>query len=151
MNMFIPFFSEKTSPLEKVSEIHAVLLLLQKQMRQQNPAVTLSASEWSYILLPGRLDEEQWQPVLSSKYHCLYHSDNSPFAIIIHVEDAFYPVITDVLTIQNDFVYFIAFAAPRYSGTHQFLIWINMLLKNEQIHQLPPYTILTFESGCLLL
>ncbi|HAV1239765.1 TPA: hypothetical protein JGU28_004550 [Salmonella enterica] len=149
--MFIPFFSETASPSKKNNEVSSVFLLLQKQLRQKNPMVTLSCSKWCYVLLPGRISEDNWASVISKGYYCLYSHKKKPFAIILHSGDEFYPVITDILSNQNDFVYFITFATHLPRDHRKLLEWIDILINNKSMDMLPPYALLTFESGYLIL
>lgn len=148
--MYIPIFSETASPQKKIDEIRSIFLLAQKQIRQKI-VVTLPYNTWCYVLLPGRIGEKAWQTVLSSGYHCLYCQDNYPWGILLHPDDEFHPVITDILSIQNDFVYFIAFAAKTPPEDCQLFTWIKILMKNKSSNSLPPYALLTFESGFLIL
>lgn len=151
MNIYIPIFSESASPQKKIDEIRSVFLLLHKQLRQKNPQITLPPTRWCYILLPGRIGEDNWRSVLSAGYHCLYHQPNVPFAIILHPDSEFYPVITDILSVQNDFIHFIAFAISLPPEDNQLITWIDILMENSSANTLPPYALLTSESGYLLL
>ncbi|TBM09961.1 hypothetical protein EYY86_19255 [Hafnia paralvei] len=151
MAMYIPIFSEKASPQKKIDEIRSIFLLAQKQIRQKKAIVTLPCNTWCYVLLPGRIGTNSWETVLSSGYHCLYCQNNYPWGIILHPDDIFYPVITDILSIQNDFVYFFAFAVHSPQDSNQLLTWIKILMENECSDSLPPYALLTFDSGGLIL
>ncbi|HAM9402944.1 TPA: hypothetical protein IDY88_000941 [Escherichia coli] len=151
MFMYIPVFSESASLQKKIDEIRSIFLLAQKQIRQKKTAITLPCDTWRYVLLPGRISKNEWETALTNGYHCLYSQDKTPLAIILHPDDIFYPVITDILSIQNDFVYFIAFAVHSSPEDNQLLTWINILMENQCTHSLPPYALLTFESGSLVL
>lgn len=89
--------------------------------------------------------------VLSKGYHCLYRQPEVPFAIILHPKDNFFPVVTDILSIQSEFLYFIAFAMPSPQEDEQLLTWIDILMNNKPVNTSPPYALLTFESGELVL
>ncbi|WES70106.1 hypothetical protein [Superficieibacter sp. HKU1] len=149
--MYIPIFSESSSPQKRTEEIQSIFSLLNKQLKQKYPHVTLPFSEWYYVLLPGRIGMDNWMSVVSGGYHCLYRQSKVPFAIILHPEDNFQPIITDVLSFQNDFIYFIAFAISSPQEDNQLLTWINILMENKCVDRLPPHALLTFESGYLLL
>lgn len=149
--MYIPFFSESASPQKKLNEIRSVFSLLHKQLRKKYSNISLSHIRWCYVLLPGRIDSNYWKTVQTKGYRCLYRQSNVPFAIIPHPDDDFYPAITEILSNHNDFIYFIAFATNSSLEDDQLLTWIDILMKNESVNMLPPYALLTFESGNLIL
>ncbi|KAA1047229.1 hypothetical protein [Pseudocitrobacter sp. 73] len=145
--MFIEMFKENASFGEKNDEIRSVLALLQGNVKQKYPDITLPVEQWCYVLLPGRIGLNQWDKLLAAGYRCLYDSNHYPFAMVLTPDNAFSRIMIETLAIQNDFYYFISFADSLPPEDGKLLQWIDALLNNKIDNKVPPYEILVFDCG----
>jgi hypothetical protein len=148
--MFIEMFKENAPFGEKIDEIRSVIALLQGNVKQKYPDITLPVEQWCYVLLPGRIGINQWDKLLAAGYRCLYHHEGYLFAIMLSAEELFSKIIIDTLSIQNDFYYLTAFASSPPSDDGKLLKWIDALLNNEIDDEVPPCDIFTFNCGVLI-
>ncbi|MEO3989427.1 hypothetical protein [Pseudocitrobacter cyperus] len=149
--MIVEMFKEGASFEQRIDEINAILLLIQTNLKERHPEITLPAEQWCYVLLPGRIGGEQWDNLIAAGYCCLNHPEGYQFAIVLSAEELFSKVIISTLSIQNDFYYLIAFASTLPSNEGKLLQWIDRVLNNMLSDELPPFELLIFECGTLLL
>ncbi|MEB4676760.1 hypothetical protein MXL54_18490 [Enterobacteriaceae bacterium G50] len=148
--MNIEIFKKGASFEHRIEEVKVILSLIQTNLKERHPGITLPVERWCYVLLPGRIGCERWNALLAADYRCLTHPDGYQFAIVLSAEELFSEFIIDTLSIQNDFYYLMAFASSSPSDDGKLLKWINGVLNNIFSDPLPPYELLTLECGFLL-
>lgn len=148
--MVVEIFKEGASFEHRIEEVKVILSLIQTNLKERHPGITVPVEQWCYVLLPGRIGCERWNALIAADYRCLTHPDGYQFAIVLSAEELFSKLIIDTLSIQNDFYYLMAFASSPPSDDGKLLKWINGVLNNITSDHLPPYELLTLESGWLL-
>lgn len=147
----ISFLSESASPQQKAEKIRTIFLLLDREMKQCYPYEALSMGFTTYVLLPGRIGEDNWLKIREAGFDCLYNERCFPYALILRPGDSFHPIITNICSNHNDFIYFIALFVKSEVSDAQLMAWVDIIMKGEDVSTMPPYALLTLESGCLLL
>lgn len=148
--MIMEIFKEGASFEYRIEEVKIIMSLTQVNLKEKYPGITLPVEQWCYVLLPGRIGSECWNALIAAGYRCLTHPDGYQFAIVLSAEELFSKFIIDTLSIQNDFNYLMAFASLSPSDDEKLLKWINGVLNNISSDPLPPYQLLTLESGLLI-
>lgn len=149
--MVLEIFKEGASFEHRIEEVKVILSLIQSNLKERHSGILLPVAQWCYVLLPGRIGYEHWNALIAANYRCLTYPDGYQFAIVLSAEELFSKIIIDILSIQNDFYYLMAFASSPSSDDAKLLKWIDSVLNNISSVQLPPYELLTFDSGLLLL
>lgn len=147
MNDFVPFLEEGLFREAMNSKIQEIFQLLSNALKTQHPTVSLPAEKWLYVILPRRLENPMRQEVAACA-HCLTR-DKTIVAIVLKPTPDFFPLIGKVLSLENDTVYFLAFAATEADDA-QLLDWTTRAMDDGRQDALPPHSLLALDGGALL-
>lgn len=129
MVKFTPFWDEDLTLSQQKEKIKSLFTISKYQINKNYPDILLRESEWCYLLLPGRISHQIQQKLLSSDLTCLCNYPAIPYAIILPYL-TYCEVISDILSSQNDAVYFIAFATQERDH-EKLLEWINLIMTSS--------------------
>lgn len=125
----VSFFSESATPQQKAEKIRAIFLLLDRDMKQCYPYEALSLEFTIYVLLPGRIGEDNWLKIREAGFDCLYNARRFPYALIFRPGDSFHPIITSIFSNHNYFIYFIALFVKSEVSDAQLMAWVDIIMK----------------------
>ncbi len=149
MKNFVPFMEEGLSVQQQDDKIREIFHLLSDAIKTRNPFITLPAEEWTYVMLPGRLDKAMQQQI-SVWARSLTWDGKTVAAIIVKPRSDCFPIIREVLSLENDFVYFLAFAIAE-TDDGQLLSWITHAMDEDGPQDgLPEHALLALDGGMLL-
>lgn len=153
MAKFTTFWDEGLTLSQQEEKIKSLFTISKDQINKSYPDITLRESEWCFLLLPGRIYHEIQQKLLSSGLTCLCIFPTIPYAVILPYF-SYYEVISDILSSQNDIVYFIALATLE-RNQENLLEWIDLIMTRNNYftmttnakQKIPPFSLLAIESG----
>lgn len=148
-----PFWDEGLTLSQQKEKTKSLFTISKDQINKNFPDITLQESEWLYLLLPGRISHEIQQKLLSSDLTCLCIFPAIPYAVILPYL-RYCEVITDILSSQNDVVYFIAFAT-RERDHEKLLEWTDLIMTSHDHitkitnakQKIPAFSLLAIDSG----
>lgn len=153
MVKFTPFWDENLTLSQQKEKTKFLFTKSKHQINKKFPDIMLRESEWCYLLLPGRISHEIQQKLLSSDLTCLCTFPTIPYAVILPYLSSC-EVISDILSSQNDVVYFIAFAT-RERNKVKLLEWIDLIMTcgdhitktTSEMWKIPAFSLLAIDSG----